>query len=178
MLRKPNIFWQYQNSPRLAKLLEGFYTLFNESYPRMIWEELDLDKATGYALDLIGQRIGLPRMQEPSETVGIYDASDYEAAYYDSGDLAGYIKDDVYRLMLKVKAYQRYRNTTIPLLYQLLEDLFPGLNFEIAVDWVQHTITIYCDSYLDYPQRLVLLNSQAITVPERFALNVVDRYVG
>lgn len=160
----------------MVALLEGFYTLFNDAYPSMIWENLDLDTAQGYALDLIGQRIGLPRMKETSEISGIYDAGEYETAYYDTGDLLGYIKDDAYRLMLKVKAYQRYRITTIPLLYQLLEDLFPGLSFEIEVDWDLHTITIYCDSYLEYPQRVVLLNSNAIDVPESFALNVIDRY--
>lgn len=175
-LTRPVIYWQYNNSPKLRNLLLNIYAEFKNSFPCAVWEELDIDTAKKYALDLIGQRMGIPRPLEVPNTVGIYDVAEYETAYYDRSlaDL-GYVGDDIYRLILKIRAIQKYQTTTISNLYALLSTLFPGKQFKIEVDFAIHKITLYCNTYMEYPERYVLLNN-IIILPEGFSLVVINNY--
>ena len=177
-LKDPIIYWQYKNSPAIVTILKGMTALFKKYYPCEIWEILQLDTATGYALDLIGQRLGYPRPKEIPEAVGRYDISRYAQAYYDMslGELA-LVQDDTYRYMLKLRVmmWQPWRPISITSMYKALDFAFPGVKFKLAPRKGQKVMDLYIMSYIDYPQRRALL-SDAIKAPLGQTLIVTDVY--
>lgn len=177
-LTKPVIYWQYKNSPNLVALLNGLFDLFMKYYPCEFWELMDLDKATGYMLDLIGQRLGYPRPREIPEAVGRYDISRYAQAYYDmSLDDLSLVQDDTYRYMLKfrVMMWQPWRNISIDSFYKALAYAFPGVKFYLRPRPGQKIMDLYILSYIDYPQRRALF-SDVLKAPLGQTLIVSDAY--
>lgn len=177
-LKDPIIYWQYKNSPAIVTILQGITTLFKKYYPCEIWEILQLDTATGYALDLIGQRLGYPRPKEIPEAVGRYDISRYAQAYYDmSLDELALVQDDTYRYMLKLRVmmWQPWRPISITSMYKALDFAFPGVQFKLAPRKGQKVMDLYILSYIDYPQRRALF-SDAIKAPMGQTLIVTDVY--
>lgn len=177
-LKDPIIYWQYKNSPAIVTILQGITALFKKYYPCEIWEILQLDTATGYALDLIGQRLGYPRPKEIPEAVGRYDISRYAQAYYDmSLDELALVHDDTYRYMLKLRVmmWQPWRPISITSMYEALDFAFPGVQFKLAPRKGQKVMDLYILSYIDYPQRRALF-SDAIKAPLGQTLIVTDVY--
>lgn len=177
-LKDPIIYWQYKNSPTMVTILQGMTALFKKYYPCEIWEILQLDTATGYALDLIGQRLGYPRPKEIPEAVGRYDISRYAQAYYDmSLDELALVQDDTYRytLKLRVMMWQPWRPISITSMYEALDFAFPGVQFKLAPRKGQKVMDLYILSYIDYPQRRALF-SDAIKAPMGQTLIVTDVY--
>lgn len=177
-LKDPIIYWQYKNSPAIVAILQGMTRLFKKYYPCEVWEILQLDTATGYALDMIGQRLGYPRPQEIPEAVGRYDISRYAQAYYDmSLDELSLVQDDTYRYMLKLRVmmWQPWRPISITSMYKALDFAFPGVQFKLAPRKGQKVMDLYILSYIDYPQRRALF-SDAIKAPLGQTLIVTDVY--
>lgn len=177
-LKDPIIYWQYKNSPAMVTILQGMTALFKKYYPCEIWEILQLDTATGYALDLIGQRLGYPRPKEIPEAVGRYDISRYAQAYYDmSLDELALVQDDTYRYMLKLRVmmWQPWRPISITSMYKALDFAFPGVQFKLSPRKGQKVMDLYILSYIDYPQRRALF-SDAIKAPLGQTLLVTDVY--
>lgn len=177
-LKDPIIYWQYKNSPAIVTILQGMTALFKKYYPCEIWEILQLDTATGYALDVIGQRLGYPRPKEIPEAVGRYDISRYAQAYYDmSLDELALVQDDTYRYMLKLRVmmWQPWRPISITSMYKALDFAFPGVQFKLAPRKGQKVMDLYILSYIDYPQRRALF-SDAIKAPLGQTLIVTDAY--
>lgn len=177
-LKDPIIYWQYKNSPAIVTILQGMTALFKKYYPCEIWEILQLDTATGYALDMIGQRLGYPRPKEIPEAVGRYDISRYAQAYYDmSLDELALVQDDTYRYMLKLRVmmWQPWRPISITSMYKALDFAFPGVQFKLAPRKGQKVMDLYILSYIDYPQRRALF-SDAIKAPLGQTLIVTDAY--
>lgn len=177
-LKKPITYWQYKDSPALKTLLDGFYSLIRKYYPSPIWTLLDLDTASGYALDLIGQRLGYPRPKEIPESVGTYDISRYAQAYYDQRleDLA-LVKDDTYRYMLKLRVmmWQPWHTISINSMCRALEYAFPGVQFILEPRPGQKIMDLYILSFTTYPQKRALL-SDAIRAPIGQTLLIHDIY--
>lgn len=177
-LKRPIVYWQYKNSPAFTTLLNGLVDLFMKYYPCEIWEILQLDTATKYALDLIGQRLGYPRPKEIPEAVGRYDISRYAQAYYDmSLDQLSLVHDDTYRYMLKLRVmmWQPWRPISITGMYEALNFAFPGIKFLLRPRTGQKVMDLYILSYIDYPQRRALF-SDAIKAPLGQTLIVTDAY--
>ena len=177
-IKNPIIYWQYKNSPSFVALLNGMVDLFMKYYPCEIWEILQLDTATKYALDLIGQRLGYPRPKEVPEAVGRYDISRYAQAYYDmSLDQLALVQDDTYRYMLKLRVmmWQPWRPISIDNMYRALDFAFPGVKFLLKPRPGQKVMDLYILSYIDYPQRRALF-SDAIKAPLGQTLIVTDAY--
>jgi len=166
-LDKPIVYWQYKTSPRLKALLDGFYSLLAKYYPSPIWTLLALDTATGYALDLIGQRLGYPRPAEIPESVGRYDLSRYAQAYYDQSlEELALVKDDTYRYMLQLRVlmWQPWHTISMTSFYKALEFAFPDVEFLLEPRAGQKVMDLYILSYITYPQRRALF-SDAIRAP-------------
>lgn len=177
-INRPIIYWQYKNSPKLLALLEVYIKLFQKYYPCEIWELLDIDTATGYALDIIGQRLGYPRPKELPEAAGQYDVSRYAQAYYDASlDDLTLVKDDTYRYMLKLRIamWQPWRPMSIQSFYEALAYAFPGVDFQLSPREGQNIMDLYILSYIDYPQRRTLF-SDVIKAPMGQTLLVHDAY--
>lgn len=177
-LKNPIIYWQYKNSPAIVSIINGITELFKKYYPCEIWEILQLDTAKGYALDMIGQRLGYPRPQEIPEAVGRYDISRYAQAYYDmSLDKLSLVHDDTYRYMLKLRvmSWQPWRPISIDSTYKALNFAFPGVKFKLSPRPGQKVMDLYILSYIDYPQRRALF-SDAIKAPLGQTLIVKDAF--
>lgn len=177
-LKRPLVYWQYKNSSAFVTLLNGLVDLFMKYYPCEIWELLQLDTATKYALDLIGQRLGYPRPKEIPEAVGRYDISRYAQAYYDmSIDQLSLVQDDTYRYILKLRVmmWQPWRPISITSMYEALNFAFPGVKFLLRPRTEQKVMDLYILSYIDYPQRRALF-SNAIKAPLGQTLIVTDAY--
>ena len=177
-LKRPIVYWQYKHSPRFLSLMNGIVLKVMKYYPCEIWEMLDLDTATGYALDLIGQRLGYPRPVELPEAIGVYDLSRYAQAYYDGNvDETTLVKDDTYRYMLKMRVtlWQPWHGITISSFYAALSYAFPDVDF-----WLYHVpntkiMRLYIMSFITYPQRRALF-SDVIKAPMGQTLLVYDAY--
>lgn len=176
-LKSPITFWQYKNSPKLKAIYDGIIEQIKKYYPNEIWEDLDLDTAKGYALDLIGQRLGYPRPRELDETVGQFDVSYYAQSYYDADitqlDL---VKDDTYRYMLKLRTmmFQKWRPTSINSFYKALAFAFPNKNFYLRRRVGQPIIDCFILSYLTYPERRALY-SDVVKAPIGQSIVFTDR---
>lgn len=177
-LSRPIVYWQYKTSPKLHSLFEEYIRLIQKYYPCEIWELLDVDTAKGYALDIIGQRLGYPRPKELPETVGQYDVSRYAQAYYDASlDELALVKDDTYRYMLKLRIamWQPWRPMSIQSFYEALAYAFPGVDFQLSRREGQNIMDLYILSYIDYPQRRTLF-SDVIKAPMGQTLLIHDSY--
>lgn len=177
-LKKPIVYWQYKHSPKFLTLMGGMVNQIMQYYPCEIWELLNIETARGYALDLIGQRLGYPRPAELPESVGVYDLSRYAQAYYDGNlDDTTLVKDDTYRYMLKMRIlmWQPWHHITIQSFYEALSLTFTDVDF-----WLYHVpntkiMRLYILSYIDYPQRRTLF-SDVIKAPIGQTLLVYDAY--
>lgn len=178
-LNKPIVYWQYKHSSRFLSIYEGIIAEIKKYYPCEFWELLDVDTASGYALDLIGQRLGLPRPVDIAETVGRYDISRYAQAYYDGAiDDKTLVRDDTYRLMLKMRImlWQPWHSITIKSFYEALNYVFPDVDFWLyRVPDQVCVMHLYILSALDYPQRRTLF-SDVIKAPMSQTLLVYDAY--
>jgi len=177
-LKNPILYWQYKHSLRYKKLFENLVNAVKKYYPCAIWELLDVDTAEGYALDLIGQRLGFPRPKEIPESIGIYDVSKYEQSYYDQSlDNMYLVKDDTYRYMLKlrIKLWQPWHTITITSFYNALKYAFPESNFRLYRVPGQPIMHLYILSDLNYPQRRALF-SNALNAPMGQTLLIYDAY--
>lgn len=176
-LKRPVVYWQYKSAPKFKTILDGLISAAFKMYPCEIWELLQLDTATGYALDLIGQRLGYPRPKEVPEAVGRYDLSRYAQAYYDmSLDKLGLVQDDTYRYMLKLRVsmWQPWRPLSITQFYKAMAWAMPGVNFYLRRRHGTPVVDCYIMSYIDYPQRRALY-SDAIKAPIGETLLFVDK---
>lgn len=164
-LKRPIIFWQYKDSPRFFAILDGYIKLLMKYYPYEWWEFLDIDKAEGYALDLIGQRLGVPRPKDDPSSAGIYDIAEYEQAYYDySSKDIDLVKDDVYRYMLKIRVmvYQPWRVSSVESYANALAYAFPGKSFRIYHRPGTNIVEIHAYSYMTYSERRALFSNVMI----------------
>lgn len=164
-LKDPIIFWQYKNSDKFLALLDGFISLFMQYYPYEWWEFFDIDKAEGYALDIIGQRLGVPRPKDDPSSAGIYDIAEYEQAYYDySAKDIDLVKDDVYRYMLKIRimVYQSWRVSSVASYVEALQYAFPGKQFRIFHRPGTKIVEIHAYSYMTYSERRALFSNVMI----------------
>lgn len=177
-LKDPIIYWQYKNSPKFKLLMDNIIALYKKYYPCEIWELLDIDTAEGYALDIIGQRLGYPRPEEVPEAVGRYDISYYAQAYYDmSLDQLDLVHDDTYRYMLKIRIamWQPWHGISITSFYKALAYAFPEVDFYLRPRQGQKIMDLYILSYIDYPQRRTLF-SDVMKAPLGQTLLIHDVY--
>ena len=158
-LKNPIVYWQYKHSPKYLTLFSGIVERIKKYYPCEIWEMLNIDTATGYALDLIGQRLGYSRPKEIPDTVGQYDISHYAQAYYDS-DLSSLslVKDDTYRYMLKLRLmmWQPWCPISMTSMYEALRYAMPDVDVWLSPRTGQKIMDLFILSPITYPQRRAL----------------------
>lgn len=176
-LKRPIIYWQYKNAPRFSSVLNDFIDLLLKFYPCEMWELFDIDSATGYALDIIGSYLGVPRPKDDPSSAGIYDVAEYENSYYDySSKDIDLVKDDVYRYMLKLKImiYQPWRPSSVDVYYNALEFAFPGKKFMIYQRPGTNIVDLHAYSYMSYAERRALFSDVMVAPMGRTLLITYD----
>lgn len=177
-LKSPILYWQYKNSRNYKTLFNGIVDKIKAYYPCEFWELMNVDTAEGYALDLIGQRLGYPRPVDVPQSVGTYDISSYESSYYDATvDEKVLVRDDVYRYMLKMRIalWQPWHHITISSFYAALAYAFPGVDFWLYRVANANVMNLYIMSAIDYPQRRALF-SNVLKAPMGQTLLIYDAY--
>lgn len=146
------LIWQYRGK-RKARQTVGL--LFGES--KIAWqsaqavgEMLNIDTATGYALDLVGRHVGLSRTLKtfvPKEYfgwVGIEAALGFGAGiFYRAGESlknSSRLKDDDYRFLIKAKVLKNTQRPTMEGITASIKQLLGGGAF--AVDNYDMTMNI------------------------------------
>lgn len=136
-----NLIWQYQNKPRAkatAQLLnDEVYKSFDEAL--VVAELLNIQTATGYALDLVGRHVGFSRLQAQmivKSWFGFNDAENKKG--FNQGEFYRYknelkgdfcLSDYDYRFLIKAKIIKNYQTATLENIYRSLEFLFGKGNF-------------------------------------------------
>lgn len=135
------LIWQYRKKPRAratAKLLnDEVYKTFDDAIK--IAEILNIDMASGYALDLIGRHVGASREQQNLILKDFFAFTQTEkkqgfnkGEFYRLGNsLKGsfYLNDSDYRFLIKAKIIKNYQTGTLENSYKSLEFLLGSGNF-------------------------------------------------
>lgn len=136
-----DLIWQYRKKPRAratAELLNReVYKCFDDAVA--VAEMLNIDTATGYALDLVGRHVGFPREQaqaifktyfaftQAENKLGFGKGEFYR--YKDALKGSFYLNDYDYRFLIKAKIIKNYQNGTLENIVKSLEFLLGKGNF-------------------------------------------------
>lgn len=135
------LIWQYRKKPRAratAKLLnDEVYKTFDDAIK--VAEILNIDTASGYALDLVGRHVGVSREQQNLILKDFFAFTQAEkkqgfnkGEFYRLGNsLKGsfYLNDSDYRFLIKAKIIKNYQTGTLENSYKSLEFLLGAGNF-------------------------------------------------
>lgn len=135
------LIWQYRKKPRAkatAKLLnDEVYKTFDDAIK--IAEILNINTASGYALDLVGRHVGVSREQQNLILKDFFAFAQTEkkqgfnkGEFYRLGNsLKGsfYLNDSDYRFLIKAKIIKNYQTGTLENSYKSLEFLLGAGNF-------------------------------------------------
>ena len=135
------LIWQYRKKTRAratAKLLnDEVYKTFDDAIK--VAEILNIDTASGYALDLIGRHVGVSREQQNLILKDFFAFTQaekkqgfYKGEFYRLGNsLKGsfYLNDSDYRFLIKAKIIKNYQTGTLENSYKSLEFLLGAGNF-------------------------------------------------
>ena len=135
------LIWQYRKKPRAratAKLLnDEVYKTFDDAIK--VVEILNIDTASGYALDLVGRHVGVSREQQNLILKDFFAFTQAEkeqgfnkGEFYRLGNsLKGsfYLNDSDYRFLIKAKIIKNYQTGTLENSYKSLEFLLGAGNF-------------------------------------------------
>ncbi|WXG60534.1 DUF2612 domain-containing protein [Campylobacter concisus] len=135
------LIWQYRKKSRAratAKLLnDEVYKTFEDAIK--IAEILNIDTASGYALDLVGRHVGVSREQQNLILKDFFAFTQTEkkqgfnkGKFYRLGNsLKGsfYLNDSDYRFLIKAKIIKNYQTGTLENSYKSLEFLLGAGNF-------------------------------------------------
>lgn len=127
MSNKPEdlLIWQYRHKPKARQTVGLFFKESREVWlsVQAVGEMLDIDTATGYALDLVGRHVGLSRTLRafiPKEYfgwTGIEAALGFGAGiFYREGDPlkeSSKLRDDDYRFLLRAKTLKNTQRPTL-----------------------------------------------------------------
>ena len=135
------LVWQYRKKTRAkatAKLLnDEVYKTFDDAIK--VAEILNIDTASGYALDLVGRHVGVSREQQNLILKDFFAFAQTEkkqgfnkGEFYRLGNsLKGsfYLNDSDYRFLIKAKIIKNYQTGTLENSYKSLEFLLGAGNF-------------------------------------------------
>lgn len=119
------IIWQYRNQPKalgaIRAILSETTNTFNSSF--QIADILNIDTATGYALDLIGRHVGVSRVLNQAIAKEYFGFAESESSLgFDIGEFYRYgdslnanvvLNDGDYRFFIKARVVKNYQTGTL-----------------------------------------------------------------
>lgn len=114
------LIWQYKNKPRANSTIDATGSEFARVYQSSVdvGDILSIDKATGFALDLVGYHVGVTRALAsfiPKKFFGFYQTNQLgfnEGKFYRYGEPIGdssKLNDDEFRFMIKSRILKNYQ---------------------------------------------------------------------
>lgn len=125
MARTDFLIWQYRTKPKALGTIKAIYSETINTFESVIniGDILNIDTATGYALDLIGRHIGISRTLNESLAKSLFGFSEGESSLgFGVGEFYRYgnslasslvLNDDDYRFFIKAKIAKNYQDGTI-----------------------------------------------------------------
>ena len=184
------LIWQYRGKPKAVKTVT---VLHDESASVMesavnMSDVLNIDKATGFSLDLVGAHVGTPRQVQqyiPRKYFGFYGLNGEAfgvGRFYRYGEPQAdstYLTDDDYRFTIKAKILKNYQDATLSNIARsmrmLLGDgaqVYDGLDMTMAIVVPEKSINdfrMFAIMNLDIMVRPVGVYYRFITsVPENY----------
>lgn len=165
------LIWQYHAKPKAMGTINALYQVTNQTFKTTIniGDILDIDKAKGYALDLVGRHVGINRILNQAIAKEYFGFLDSETSlsfnygeFYRNGDslnAAVRLNDDDYRFFIKAKIMKNYQNGTLENTIDSIRYL-TGENSNI-IDKMDMTMNI-------------IVNKQSLNTVKLFAIKSLD----
>lgn len=125
MNRENFIIWQYRTKPKALGTIRAIYKETDLTFQNIIQiaDILNIDTATGYALDLVGRHIGVSRVLPTAIAKEYFGWLEDDSAlsfgvgeFYRYGDALSasvVLNDNDYRFFIRAKITKNYQNGTI-----------------------------------------------------------------
>lgn len=125
MNRENFIIWQYRTKPKALGAIRAIYKETDLTFQNIIQiaDILNIDTATGYALDLVGRHIGVSRVLPTAIAKEYFGWLEDDSAlsfgvgeFYRYGDALSasvVLNDNDYRFFIRAKITKNYQNGTI-----------------------------------------------------------------
>ena len=131
------LIWQYKGKPKANATVKATSDEFSEVYKSAVevGDILNIDKATGYALDLVGYHVGVTRTLEsfiPRRFFGFEGREGLafgEGSFYRLGNAqkdSKIMSDEEFRFIIKSKIFKNYQVGTIEDITESINKLFGG----------------------------------------------------
>lgn len=184
------LIWQYKDKPKAIQTIQAITSETKDTLQTILDAAniLDIDNATGYALDLVGRHVGISRILSKAMAKEYFGFLDNESSlgfnvgeFYRNGDsLNASVKlnDDDYRFFIKAKILKNHQNGTLENIVDSVQMLcgkgsnvidLQNMTMNIVVNSQSlNTITLYAIKSLDALVRpvgvkytlLILLNDE------------------
>jgi len=175
---------QYANSPTLLALIESLAQAIDQtanfdSYYDTIF---NWETAVGVGLDIWGRIVGIGRvLQLPSneDFFGFQEANSWQpfgqAPFFGTGSATSNfsLSDPAYRQLIQAKAAANIWDGSIPVLNQILLNLFPGRGNCYCTDGLNLTMT-YTFKFALQPVDLGIVNSGVLPRPAGVSATVIQ----
>lgn len=125
MDREKFLIWQYRTKPKALGTIRSIFKETDNTFKTIInvADVLSIEKATGYALDLVGRHIGVSRILPTAIAKEYFGWRDDNSAlsfgigeFYRHGDALHalvVLNDDDYRFFIKARITKNYQTATI-----------------------------------------------------------------
>ena len=125
MNREKFIIWQYRTKPKALGTIRAIYSETDNTFRNIIQvaDILNIDKATGYALDLVGRHVGVFRVLPTAIAKEYFGWLEDDTAlsfnvgeFYRNGDAlhaSVVLNDNDYRFFIKARITKNYQNGEI-----------------------------------------------------------------
>ena len=147
------LIYQYIKKPKARATIDalmGEYDKLNENAIDLL-EQLDIDKARGYSLDIIGKRVGVSRVLPSAVSKGYFgylqtiNAKPWgEGVWYRRGEATGdalTLNDTDYRFLIRAKIFKNFQNGTMDYILNALRAI---LNADANIqDNLDMTATVF-----------------------------------
>ena len=156
MNRENFIIWQYRTKPKALETIRAIYKETDLTFQNIIRiaDILNIDTATGYALDLVGRHIGVSRVL-PTAIAKEYFGwlEDKNALPFGIGEFYRYgdalsasvvLNDNDYRFFIRAKITKNYQNGTIENIVKSIQ--FVVGNHSNVIDIQNMTMNIIVNS--------------------------------
>ena len=131
------LIWQYKGKPKASATINTTCDEFSEIYKSAVevGDILNIDKATGYALDLVGHHVGVARTLESFIPRRFFGFEGREGLAFGKGSFfrlgnaqkeSKIMTDEEFRFLIKAKIFKNYQIGTIEDITESINKLFGG----------------------------------------------------
>jgi hypothetical protein len=149
---------QYRDKPKFMgtvtiplNYLDNLYNVIQQTN-----DEFDIDKATGYQLDILGEIIGRTR----------------DLNFQPVNGESSIMNDDLYRLVLKCKILMNNWDGKIPSIYKMWQETITDIEFKLT-DNQDMSMSVYLKGFITHIKQELIQNGYIVPKPSGVRINYV-----